>query len=60
MKSVKSVKKSTLEEGVHYVPLTSKYIVRGKKNGRLTTLTAYRKKEDAELYYSRYKKGEIK
>ena len=60
MKSIKSVKKSTLEEGVHYVSLTNKYIVRGRKNGRLTTLSAYAKKEDAELFLQRYLKGEIK
>jgi hypothetical protein len=50
----------SLEEGVHFAHRTNKYIVRARKNGRITTLVAFKKKEDAEHYFQMYKKGEIK
>jgi hypothetical protein len=49
-----------LGEGVHWAHRTEKFIVRAKKNGRMTTLAAFKEKKDAENYLQMYLKGEIK
>jgi hypothetical protein len=48
-----------LGEGVHFAHRTEKYIVRARKNGRMTTLAAFKDKKDAENYLEMYKKGEL-
>ena len=52
--SVEKLESNTakLPEGVHYASHIKKYIVRTKVKGRISTLAAIEKKENAEDYLS--------
>jgi hypothetical protein len=55
MKTHSQEKKDQLKEGVHYGSFAKKYIARVKmKDGRLTSLIAFKKEKDALEYYENW------